>query len=107
MKRQLTYLELKTLNDDIEQLEKERPGVAFLLEPKLSQFKRQNAINLRILKLKPSEIKNQYCLKDADNNPVIEEVDGKKLLQYPDEDSKDKATVELTEFFNRTVTVEL
>ncbi len=107
MRREITNNELFVLKNDIDNIERNSPGLAFLLGQKINMFRRQNAMVLNILKLKLKTIKEQYCMKDEDGKAITVLVDGSEQLQYPDKESEEQCASEITEFLNRSIMVEI
>ena len=107
MRREMKFYELLLLRDDIASQKQNSPAFRYFFESKIQLFHSKNAIALSLLHSKLKEIKTQYCLVDDKGQPIIKEVNGKQEVVYPSKEANDLCKKEITEFLNRSVTVEL
>lgn len=107
MRQQMTNYQLMLLRDDISRQSKESPAFAIFNKEKINRFFNQNAISLKILASRTAEIKKKHCILGEDGEPVTVETDGRTEIQFPTDKAKKACTDEITEFLNRTVTIEL
>ncbi len=107
MRKEMTNYQLMLLRDDINSQANHSPAFAFFNEQKIKNFFSRNAMSLTLLRNKTAEIKKHYCLVDETGEPLTKDVDGRKELVYPSQEASEQCKEELTEFLNRSVTVEL
>jgi len=107
MRKQMTNYQLMLLRDDINKQANESPAFAIFNQEKISRFFNKNAITLKILSTKVADIKKEHCILGEDGEPLTHEVDGRKEIQFATDEAKKACTDQITEFLNRTVTVEL
>ncbi len=116
----ITNSELLIIQDDLATLKNKLPGLAFLFEPKIQFFYRQNQMNIRILHERMHEIQQKYIEHDADGRPIYAtEEEGKpKDWNYKEPadchavrgDGRSVKTAyqqEFNEFLNRSIHVEI
>lgn len=107
MRKEMKFYELMLLRDDIAAQKQNSPAFLFFFESKIQLFHSKNAMALSLLHNKLKEIKTRYCLVDDKGQPILKEVNGKKEVVYPSKEANDLCKQEITEFLNRSVTVEL
>lgn len=107
MRFEMTYFELMNIDQDIKQQSHQSPAFRFFNAAKIENFRKRNYMALTLLSRKTVEIKKAWCLLDEKNEPLTKDgANGGKEVVYPNDDAKKKCTEELTEFLNRSVTVE-
>jgi hypothetical protein len=92
----------------LQQLQQINPAIAFLLKEKINRFFQQNAMLLKIIDSRRSELVKKYVKHDELGNAVTKKDEETKIEQYVFEDEKTEEEYKnaYEEFMSRYVNVE-
>lgn len=107
-KYQIQNSQLQTIMNSLEHIHNEFPALSLLLDDKIKRLQNNNAILIRLIGRKRDELVEQWTAKDDAGKPKTEK-DKDDILVYVFNSPEDETAYReaLTEFMNRTITIEI
>lgn len=104
---QLTYGQLKALNDDISRLQNQSPAFFFFQGSMVEKFRNQNSMALKILESRTTEFINKYVMMDKDMQPMTEIKDGVKVYSFYSDEYRDNYLKALNNFLSQKISIDI
>jgi hypothetical protein len=102
----MTNAQLQAVSIELEELRTHSLAISFLLKEKINRFYDQNKLSLRIIDKKKDEIAKEFCLLEANGEPMTEDKEGVKHYKFIDDEAKNRYLGVIKEFMERSVYVE-
>lgn len=100
------YQLLHAIRTDLMEIQRNSPGLSFLLRQRMNEFFQRNSIRINMLDKNHQQLVQKYVLKDENGNPQTEEVNGVQQYKFENELEKTAFTKEMTEFMMINIEVE-
>lgn len=106
-KTEVTYNQLLALRDDIIYQQRRSASFFYFNKARVERFFNVNAMPLRLLETRMSEFVKKYVKHDENDQPCMEEKEGKQYFVFADADMEEKYKAAVKSFLAFKTTIDI